>query len=102
MNLSNEHELLARRERLIARSAEVRGSLVVQLQAMRRPPPWVHGVEVGWQWVRTHPEWVVGAVVVLVVVRPRRVLEWGGGLFGAWKLLRSARLLRSLLLARRR
>lgn len=44
----------------------------------------------GLQWVRSHPEYPLGALAVLALVRPRRALRWGMRLWWVWRSARQA------------
>jgi YqjK-like protein len=42
-------------------------------------------------WLRQHPEWPLGALAVLVLLRPARVVRWSVSLLWDWQLWRRAR-----------
>ena len=83
-------ELLARRERLRLRSAELRLRIAGDAQVLRSPLALADQVRSGVHWLRTHPEWPLGALVMVVIVRPRRALRWAGKLWWGWRLWRRA------------
>jgi hypothetical protein len=85
-----ELELQLRRERLLTRSAELRGTLAAQWGVLRQPP-WAIEARAGLDWMKAHPQMLAGALVALVVLRPRRVLRWGGQALAAWQLWRRLR-----------
>ena len=64
-------ELLQRRERLLLRSGELRQAWSQQVQ-----------------WLVHHPEWPLGVVLLLVVMRPGRALRWTGFAFQGYTLYR--------------
>jgi hypothetical protein len=44
-----------------------------------------------WRWAKTHPEWLAGAGVALLVVRPRAFFRWARRGFFVWQSLRRLR-----------
>jgi hypothetical protein len=42
-------------------------------------------------WLRAHPQFVVGAVVALLVAKPSRVWRWGRRAFVGWQAWRNVR-----------
>lgn len=45
----------------------------------------------GWRWLRTHPEWPGGLLLLTLAVRPRRLWRWSWRAAWAWRLWRRAR-----------
>lgn len=87
----------ARRQRLLARSAELRLRLSEQSQALQTPLLLADKVRAGLRWLGAHPEWPLGAGALLLVFRPRRVLRVVAGVWSGWRLYkRGQRLLASL------
>lgn len=84
-------ELELERQRLLARSAQLRNDLGAQSTVLRTPLTVVDQARAGWHWLRQHPQWPLGALVVLVLLRPRRVLRWSSRLLWGWQLWRRAR-----------
>jgi hypothetical protein len=84
-------ELELRRARLLARSTELRMAVGQQAQVLRTPLAVADQVRDGARWLRQHPEWPIGALVVLVILRPRRVFRWSSRLFWGWQMWRRAR-----------
>ena len=76
MNAERE-ELLRRRERLLLRSQTLRRDWAQQVQVLRAPLGVVDQARAATQWLVRHPEWPLGAVVLVVLLRPGRVLRWG-------------------------
>ena len=85
-----QRELQLRREALRLRSAELRLEIAGQAQVLQAPLAWVDQARKSLRWLRTHPEWPLGALVLLLVVRPRRTLRWGGRLWWGWGLWQQA------------
>jgi hypothetical protein len=87
---SRSEVLLLRQQLLQLRSAELR--LRVERDVMRLAPSLVladRGVA-GLHWFREHPEWPLGAAVVLILLKPRRALRWGMRLWWGWRTARQA------------
>jgi hypothetical protein len=87
---SRSDVLLLRRQLLQLRSAELR--LRVERDVIRLAPALAladRGVA-GLHWLRAHPEWPLGAAVVLVLLKPRRALRWGLQLWWGWRSVRRA------------
>jgi len=84
-------QLQARRALLRQRSEALRAELGAKMGALQTPLSWVDRGRAGMGWLRRHPEWPVGLIAVLVVVRPRALLRWSGRAFGAWRLWRRLR-----------
>jgi len=88
--MANE-DLLLRQQHLLVRSAELRMSLSVQVQVIKPPLALADQVRSGAQWLYRHPQWPAGALLALVLLRPRRTLVWGRHLWWAWKSLQRLR-----------
>jgi hypothetical protein len=70
--------LAERRERLVNRSAEQRVLLAQNIQPWRVPLMLAdRGITV-FHYIKHHPEWMVGGVVLLIALRPGRVVNWLG------------------------
>ena len=91
MSRDRDQDLLERRQRLLARSAELRVTLVSRAQVLEKPLAVVDVARAGVQWVRQHPEWVMGAGLVLVTLRPRRALRWATRVWWLWRTVRRTR-----------
>jgi hypothetical protein len=74
-----------RQQALLARSAALRITLARESDALRRPLALADQVRGAWLWLRAHPEWGLGAVVLLAVLRPRRGLGWAVRLWWGWR-----------------
>jgi hypothetical protein len=69
-------ELLQRRERLRLRSELLRQEWSEQVQQLRRPLGLADRARAGVHWLAQHPEWPLGAAVLIVLLRPGRALRW--------------------------
>ena len=88
MSAAAEHELVLRRQRLLLRSAALRGALAEQSVALESPLAAADRVQAGARWLYRQRGWVAGGLVVVLVLRPRRA--WRVARFGWW-LWRTAR-----------
>jgi hypothetical protein len=87
-----EREVALRRAALQARSAALRARVVEESTVLQRPLRMADATYRGWRWLQVHPEVVVGTVVVVAVLRPRRalaLLRWTWKGWRAWCKLRS-------------
>lgn len=89
--MNTREELLAlRRERLIARSAELRGDLAIQAQSIQHS---AISIGVGLRIldrIRRHPEWIIAAGVGLAIIKPRRLsalLRLGASALRSWRTI---------------
>ncbi len=81
-------QIRARRAQLLARAAVQRERLSVQLQPWETPLALVDKSIAAARYVRRHPQWIVAAVVLLIVLRPRRALSWARNGLIAWRAWR--------------
>jgi len=85
-------DLAARQRALRLRSAELRIQLADQANdALQRPLALADQARAGLSWVKQNPAWPAGALVLLLVLRPRRTvrivtLAWSG-----WRTVQTAR-----------
>lgn len=89
-------DLQARKVRLLARSAALRGTLVREAAAWERPLGAADGALVLMCWVHAQRYWLIGASALLLTIRPRRALRW---LRRGWWLWRLSRRLRPWIVA---
>lgn len=75
MNAAHE-ELLRSRERLLLRSATLRRDWSQQVQVLRAPLGVADQARAATRWLVQHPEWPLGAALLLLLLRPGRVLRW--------------------------
>lgn len=84
-------ELSRRQQRLLVRSAELRVTLGHQAQVLQTPLALADQARAGLQWVRAHPEWSVGMLLMVTVMRPQRALRWASRLWTGWGLYNNVR-----------
>jgi len=85
------HKLHARQTRLLQRSAALRLRASAELQQME--PAFALGdrlLQAG-TWLRRNPVYLVGALAVLVVLRPRAVLGTATRAWSVWQSWQTAR-----------
>ena len=78
-------ELLLRQQQLLTRSAELRHELSQQAQILTKPLAMADKAREIVHWLASNPAWPAGAVLALIVLRPRRTLVWAGASGGAGK-----------------
>ncbi|MDP2828970.1 MAG: YqjK-like family protein [Sulfuricellaceae bacterium] len=84
-------ELAERRERLIAKSANLRAGFAGEVQPLKRALAVAdRGVE-GFRYLQQHPGIVAAAVGLFVVLRPRRAISWAMRGWSMWRLFRNVR-----------
>ncbi len=79
-------DLVLRQQRLLIRSAQLRGDMASLSQAFVRPLAIADQARTGLQWLYGNPHWPVGVLVVLIVLRPRRALVWSGRVWWGWRM----------------
>lgn len=82
---SQAQALMARQHALRMRSALLRHELARELQPLQRPLVLADRVHAAWQGLRARPELLLGALVGLAIVRPRRAWRWSLSLWWAWR-----------------
>jgi hypothetical protein len=87
----NNDDVVLRQQRLLARSAQLRLLLSVQTQALRKPLSWADQAMSSMAWLRHNPQWPLGAVLALAVVRPRGAIRWAGRLWWGWQSFKRVR-----------
>ncbi|MBA3056574.1 MAG: YqjK-like family protein [Gammaproteobacteria bacterium] len=87
----NNDDLAMRQQRLLVRSEQLRLLLAEQAQALRRPLALADRVQSGLQWLYRNPQWPLGALALVILVRPRRALVWAGRLWWGWRAFKQAR-----------
>jgi hypothetical protein len=87
----NNDDIVLRQQHLLARSAQLRLILSDQTQALRKPLSWVDQAISGMAWLRHNPQWPLGAVLVLAVVRPRGAIRWASRLWWGWQSFKRVR-----------
>lgn len=84
MNLNQREALLLRRERLRLRSGQLRQDWVLQVQSLRAPLGVVDRAREATHWLVRNPAWPIGAALLLLLLRPVRVLRWTGLAWQGW------------------
>jgi hypothetical protein len=87
----NNDDIFLRQQRLLVRSGQLRLTLSDQTQALRKPLSWVDQARSSMVWLRHNPQWPLGAVLVLAVVRPRGAIRWAGRLWWGWQTVTRVR-----------
>lgn len=80
-----------RQQLLLIRSTELRQTLRNDLQSLQRPAAWGDQLKVALVWLYQNPQWPAAGLALLLVLRPRRFLAWGGKLWWLWKSARQLR-----------
>ena len=81
-------QIRARRERLIARAEMQRDEFAREVNVWQPALGVVDRALAGYAWLRAHPEILVAAGAVLLVLKPRRTLRWSLRLYSAWQAYR--------------
>jgi hypothetical protein len=79
--------LAQRRERLVTRAAEQRVALAQNIEPYRVPLALADRGLYALRYIRSHPEWLVGVVVLLAALRPGRVGKWLGRGWVTWRMM---------------
>ena len=89
--MSND-ELFLRQQRLLARSSELRIQLQSTAQVFKKPLSAVDRTQAALQWLYRNPQWPLGSLLVLAILRPRRSIIWANRAWRAWKLYTRAKI----------
>lgn len=84
-------DLLVRQQRLLLRSKQLRRALADQAQVLKGPLALADQARCGLKWLHDNPLWPLGALLVLLLLRPRRMLLWGGRVWWAWSSFKRVR-----------
>ena len=87
----NNSDIVLRQQRLLARSAQLRSTLTDQTQALEESLLWIGKASSSLAWLRQNPQWPLGAVLLLAVLRPRRVMRWGSRMWWGWQTSKRVR-----------
>jgi hypothetical protein len=68
-------ELMRRREQLLLRSSQLRADWSLQVQGLRTPLRLADRARDGVNWLVQNPQWPLGVLLLVVVLRPRRALR---------------------------
>ena len=82
---ARQQALEASRLQLQQRSRDLRTRLGEDAVALQRPLALADAVRSGLRWMAAHPQWVAAAVVLPIILRPRRVLGWALKLWWGWR-----------------
>ena len=88
--MSND-DIILRQQILLARSQELRSTLADQTEVLKKPLAWIEQIRTGVTWLRHNPQWPLGALALVVLLRPRRAFRWGGRLWWGWQTFSRAR-----------
>jgi YqjK-like protein len=88
---ARQQDLTERRQALLQRSALLRFELAEQGKSLQESLTLVDQTYAGWQWLKAHPQWPVGTLLLLLAGRPKRILKWLPKLWWSWGLLKKAR-----------
>lgn len=83
--------LAERRERLVAQAAAQRMTLAQNIEPWRQPLARADQGLAALRYIRSHPAWIVGGVVLLAVLRPGRIGKWLGRGWVTWQMLHKLR-----------
>jgi hypothetical protein len=84
-------ELVRRQAELVARSRALRTSFAQDALVLQRPFGIVDRVLDGFHWLVTHPQWVVAAIVVPLLLRPKKLVGWAFKTWAYWRFWRRAK-----------
>lgn len=79
-----------RREQLRLRSSALRLQIASDAQILETPLALADQVRAALRWLRRNPEWPVGTLVFLAVLRPRRAWRWVSRGWWAWRMWQRA------------
>jgi hypothetical protein len=83
--------LAERRERLVTQAAAQRMALAQNIEPWRKPLARADQGLAALRYIRNHPAWIVGGVVLLAVLRPGRIGKWLGRGWVTWQMLHKLR-----------
>ena len=78
----------AQREMLLSRSHDLRVRIAQDAQVLEGPLSLADRVRSGFQWLASHPQWLLVPVALTVVLQPRRVLGWALKGWWGWRFFR--------------
>lgn len=81
-------QVRARRLRLIARAEVQRDELAQEVDVWTPALGVLDRGLAGYAWLRAHPEVLLAAGAVLLVLRPRRTVRWSLRLYSVWQAYR--------------
>ena len=83
--------LAEQRERLVAQVAAQRTALAQNIEPWRTPLALADQGLAALRYIKSHPEWIVGVVVLLAALRPSRVGKWLGRGWVTWQMMHTLR-----------
>jgi hypothetical protein len=83
--------LAERRERLVTVAAEQRVALAQNFEPWRGPLELADRGLTALRYIKSHPEWLLGVVVLVAALRPGRVGKWLGRGWVTWRMLYTLR-----------
>ena len=81
-------ELVSRQRRLLARSAHLREAFAMEGQHFKSPLALTDQLVSGLDWLRRHPGWPVGGLLLTAILRPRKAMAWAGRVWWAWSAVK--------------
>ena len=90
INMHNENIAL-RQQKLLIRSAHLRINLAQQMLVFKKPLLMADQAKSSLQWLYRNPQWPLGALLILIIVRPHRIFTWSTRLWSAWKIFKQVR-----------
>jgi YqjK-like protein len=93
------NELQLRQQQLLIQSTGLRLQLRSDFQRLQRPAARADQARAALLWLYQHPQWPVGVLALLLILKPKRALAWTGKLWWLWKSTRLLRRWRDKLLA---
>ena len=88
MDLLSQDDLMRRRERLLLRSAQLRTEWAMQVEVLRAPLGVADQARAATRWLVQHPEWPLGAALLVVLLRPARALRWASYAWQGYGMVR--------------
>lgn len=88
---SRARQLVERRDRLVAQAELQRAALARAIEPWRTPLALTDQGLNALQYVRHHPQWLVGGVLLLAVLRPRGLGKWLSRGWISWQMLNRLR-----------
>jgi len=81
-----------RRERLVAQAAMQRRALAQNIEPWHTPLALADQGLATLRHIKRHPEWIIGGVALLAVLRPRHVGKWLGRGWVSWQVMQRLRI----------
>jgi hypothetical protein len=83
--------LAERRERLVAQAAAQRMTLAQSIEPWRIPLARVDRGLAALRYIKSHPAWIIGGIVLLAALRPGRAGKWLGRGWVTWQMMHKLR-----------